>query len=218
MRKLFVAVALVLLFTVAVSAQVVTKGVTGKGIKLGVDFAKINTDYDVLDSILDSRDGFIGGAYITYSFTPRFAVQPEILYVTKGAEKGIFIFNAQWAMDYLEVPVLLKFDINPNGPVHPNLFVGPAMSVLLSSKLHALNYEYDVTDGMKTMDYSLVFGGGIDYKHFCFDVRYTLGLANTVDAAKVNKITEAEPDDFYYLEGDPSIKNTNLSFMVGVKF
>jgi hypothetical protein len=92
------------------------------------------------------------------------------------------------------------------------------MSVLLSSKMHALSYEYDVTDGMKTLDYSLVFGGGIDYKHFCFDVRYTLGLANIVDAAKVNEITGAESGDFYYLEGDPSIKNTNISFMFGIRF
>lgn len=218
MRKLFVAVALVLLFTVAVSAQVVTKGVTGKGVKLGFDIAKINTDVTEIDEFLDSRDGFIGGAYITCSFTPQFAVQPEILYVNKGAEKDLFLFSAQWAMDYLEVPVLLKFDMIPKGPVHPNLFVGPAMSVLLSSKMHVLNYEFDVTDGMKTMDYSLVFGGGIDYKHFTFDLRYTLGLANTVDATKVNNITGAEAGDWYFLEGDPSIKNTNLSFMVGVKF
>ncbi len=218
MKKLFVAVAILLLFSVGVSAQVVTKGITGKGVKLGFDIAKINTDAADLDEFLDSRSGFIGGAYLTYAISPRFAVQPEILYVMKGAAKDLIIINATWATDYLEIPVLLKFDIMPQGPAHPNLFVGPALDILLSSKFDILDYSFDVSDGMKTMDFSLVFGGGVDYKHFTFDARYTLGLANTVDAAKINELTEAQPDDFYYLEGDPSIKNTNLSFMVGVRF
>jgi hypothetical protein len=218
MRRLIVAIGIVLLFTAGVSAQQETIGITGKGVKLGFDIAKINTDVTELDNFLDSRVGFIGGGYITYNLSREFAIQPEILYVNKGAAKDLILINATWAIDYLEVPVLLKFDIVPNGPAHPNLFVGPAMSILLSSKFHVLNYDFDVSDGMKTMDFGLVFGGGLDYKHVCFDVRYTLGLANTVDAAKVNKITEAVPDDFYYLEGDPSIKNTNISFMIGVRF
>jgi opacity protein-like surface antigen len=218
MKNLILVVGIILLLCVAANAQKPVPGVTGMGFKLGFDVAKINTDYNELDEFLDSRVGFIGGAYITYSLNRQFAIQPEILYVNKGAAKDLILINATWAIDYLEVPVLLKFDIVPNGPVHPNLFVGPAMSVLMSSKFHVLDYDFDVSDGMKTMDFGLVFGGGLDYKRFTFDVRYTLGLTNTVDAAKVNKITEAEPDDWYYLEGDPSIKNTNLSFMVGVRF
>ncbi|MDD4050715.1 MAG: porin family protein [candidate division Zixibacteria bacterium] len=218
MRRLLLAVVLVSLFTVGVSAQQTIPGVTGKGFKLGFDIANINTDYDELDEFLDSRVAFIGGAYMTYSFDRHFAVQPEIFYVMKGAEKDLFFITAHWSSDYLEVPVLLKYDFMPDGPVHPNLFVGPALDVLLSSKFKISDYEVDVSDGMKTIDFSLVFGGGLDYKRFVFDVRYTLGLVNTVDAEKVNELTGALPDDSYYLEGDPSIKNTNISFMVGVKF
>jgi len=62
-----------------------------------------------------------------------------------------------------------------------------------------------------------VFGGGIDYKRVTLDVRYTLGLANTIDADKVNSISGEEPGDNLYLEGDPSVKNRNLSFMIGVR-
>jgi hypothetical protein len=218
MKNVILIGGIILLLCAAANAQKPIPGVTGMGFKIGLGVAKINTDYDELDEFLDSRVGFSGGAYLTYSFNRQFAVQPEILYVMKGAEKDLFLFSAEWSIDYLEVPVLLKFDILPDGPAHPNLFVGPAMSVLMSSKLHALDYEVDVSDGMKTTDFSLVFGGGLDYKHFTFDVRYTLGLANTIDAKKVNEITEAEPDDWYYLEGDPSVKNTNISFMVGVRF
>lgn len=218
MKNLILLVGVILLLCIAASAQQATTGVTGKGLKLGFGIAKINTDNKELDDFLDSRTGFSGGAYLTYSFSHQFAVQPEILYVSKGAAKDLFIFDAHWNIDYLEVPVLLKFNIAPDRPVRPNLFVGPAMSVLLSSSFHVINESYDVKDGMKSMDVGLVFGGGVDYRRVTFDLRYTLGLVNTVDAAKVNELTGAEPGDSYYLEGDPSVKNTNISFMVGVRF
>jgi hypothetical protein len=218
MRNLVLLVGIILLLCVAASAQRPTVGVTGMGFKLGLGFAGISTDYNELNDILDSRTGFTGGAFLTYSFTRQFAVQPEILYVSKGAEKDFFFVTPYWSIDYLEVPVLLKCDIVPAGPVHPNLFVGPALSVLLSSKVGYSDVSYDVSDGMKSMDFSFVFGGGVDYKRITFDIRYTLGLTNTIDAKKINDLTGAQSGDYFYLEGDPSVKNTNLSFMVGVRF
>ena len=217
MKKLTLLVGIILILGVTASAQQANVGVTGKGFKLGFDIASINTDYDELDDFLDSRVGFIGGVYLTYNFTPQFAVQPEILYVSKGAEKDLFIVTPYWSISYLEVPVLLKFDIMPAGPAHPNLFVGPAMSVLLSSEVGYSDESFDVADGMKSLDMSLVFGGGIDYKHLTFDVRYTLGLTNTIDADKVNELTGEEAGDYFYLEGDPSVKNSNISFMIGAR-
>ncbi len=219
MKKLIMVMAVILLLCAAASAQQPGVGVTGKGVKLGFDIADINTDYDELDEFLDSRVGFSGGAFLTYNFTPQFAVQPEILYVTKGAEKDLFFIGAEWSMHYLEIPVLLKLNIVPEGKVRPNLFAGPALSLLLSSEVRVMSESYDVSNGMKSMDMGLVFGGGVDYKRITFDIRYTLGLVGTVDAAdKVNELTGAEPGDSYYLEGDPSVKNTNLSFMLGFRF
>jgi len=218
MKNVILIVGVILVLCVAASAQEAVSGVTGKGVKLGFDLASINTDYNELDELLDSRMGFIGGAYLTYNLNRQFAVQPEILYVSKGAEKDLFIVTPYWSIRYLEIPVLLKFDLVPQGPVHPNLFAGPAMSILLSSEVGVLDLSYDVADGMKSVDFGLVFGGGFDYKWFVFDARYTLGLANTVDADKFNDLTGEEPGDYFYLEGDPSVKNNNISFMVGVKF
>ena len=218
MRTLILLVGTFLILCVAANAQESSSGVTAKGLKLGFGLADINTDYNELDEFLDSRVGFSGGAFLTYSISRQFAVQPELLYVSKGAEKDLFIFSAHWTTDYIEVPVLLKFDLVPNGKAHPNLFAGPAMSILLSSEIGALGEKFDVADGMKSLDVGFVFGGGVDYKRITFDVRYTLGLVNTVDAAKINTMTGAVPGDFYYLTGDPSVKNTNISFMVGVRF
>lgn len=218
MKKLIVSVGIIMLLCAAANAQQTVPGVKGFGVKLGFGFAKINTDYSELDAFLDSRIGFIGGGYLTYGLNRQFSIQPEILYVLKGAEKDVFLFTAYWQIDYLEIPVLVKFDIVPEGPAHPNLFAGPALDILMSSKIGALDESYDVKDGMKTIDFSLVFGGCLDYKRITFDLRYTMGLVNTIDADKVNKLTGADPNDFYYLEGDPSVKNTNFSFMFGVRF
>jgi opacity protein-like surface antigen len=217
MKNLGLLAGMILLLCVAASAQQPVAGVKAVGVKLGFDVAKINTAYQELDEFLDTRAGFIGGGFLTYGFNRHFALQPEILYVNKGAQKGLFLFTAYWEIDYLEFPILLKYDLDPGGSVHPYLFAGPALGILLNSKIGALDYTYDVTDAMKPVDFSIAFGGAVDYKRVSLDLRYTVGLANTVDAAKVNKMTEATPDKWWYLEGDPSIKNTNFSFMLGIR-
>lgn len=218
MKKLIMLTGLILLLGVTVCAQKPGVGITGKGFKIGLDFASINTDYEELDDFLDSKTGFSGGAFLTYSLNRQFAVQPELLFVMKGGEKGAFIFSAEWSLNYIEVPILLKFDLMPQGPAHPNLFAGPAASFLLSSEISALGYSYDVAEYLKSIDFGLVFGAGLDYKRVTFDIRYTLGLAGVIDAAdKWNEFVEAEPGDYLYLEGDPSVKNNNISIMVGIQ-
>lgn len=209
---------MILLFGVGASAQLTGKGITGKGLKLGFDIASIRTGISELNNYLDTKTGFTGGAFLTYNFSREIALQPEILYVSKGAKKGFFIFSVSWNVNYIEIPVLLKYGLAPNGRVRPNLFVGPAVDILTNSELSVIGVSFDVTDGMKKTDVGLVFGGGFDAKSVTFDVRYTLGMSNTVNADKVNKLTGAETGDFYYLTANPEVKNRNISFMVGVRF
>jgi len=225
MKNLILLVGMILVLCVTASAQQAgatpqtTVGVTGKGLKLGFGIANISTEYAELNDFLDSRVGFSGGAFLTYALSRQFAVQPEILYVSKGASKDFFFFNAHWNLDYLEIPVLLKFNLMPEGKLQPSLYAGPALDVLMASKFHIIDETYDIKDYTKSMDFGLVFGAGLDYKHITFDVRYALGLTNVVDAAeKINEATGAVPGDSYYLEGDPTVKNTDLSFMIGARF
>lgn len=219
MRKLFLALGIVLSLCAAASAQESAAGITGKGFKLGLGIADISTDYSELNEFLDSRVGFSGGAFLTYALDRQFSLQPELLYVSKGAGKDLFFFNAHWNLDYLEIPVLLKLDLSPDASLHPSLFAGPALDILMSSKFHVINEDYDLKDYTTSLDFSLIFGAGLDYKRFTFDVRYSLGLSSVVDAAdKINAATGAEPGDSYYLDGDPSVTNTDIQFMAGVRF
>ncbi|HPC12030.1 MAG TPA: porin family protein, partial [candidate division Zixibacteria bacterium] len=206
MKQLILMAGALLMLGIAASAQESPAGVTGKGVKLGLDFSRINTEYDELDDFLDSRVGFTAGAFLTYRVSRQFAVQPEILYVAKGAEKDFFFYTPEWATEYLEIPVLLKFDLMPAGPAHPNLFAGPALDFLLGSEFRVSDYRIDLSDYTQSVDVGLVFGGGIDYGYFTFDARYTVGLIGMVDgfddfAAAVNEATGAEPGDSYYLDG-----------------
>lgn len=222
MKKTILLGGIILLLYVSVSAQKPEVGITGYGVKLGLGFAGINTDYDELDDFLDSKTGFSGGAFLTYSLNRQFAIQPELLYVMKGAEKGAFLFSAEWSMNYLEVPVLLKFDMAPAGPIHPNLFVGPSVALLMSSEISAFGYSADVADYVKSMDFGFVLGAGLDYKRFTLDARYTMGLGGVLDVADAldawNEYVEADPGDALYFDEEPSVKNTNFSVMVGFKF
>ncbi len=219
MKNLVLTMGVVLFLCGAAGAQETAGGITGQGFKLGIGIANISTDYEELNEFLDSRVGFSGGVFLTYAIDRQFSIQPEILYVSKGAAKDFFFFDAHWNLDYLEIPVLLKLDLAPEDKVHPSLFAGPALDILMASKFHVLNEEYDIKDFTKSMDVSLIFGAGLDYKRVTFDIRYSLGLSGVVDVGQgINEATGAEEGDAYYLDGTPSVKNTDIQFMAGVRF
>jgi hypothetical protein len=223
MKKALITFGIVVLFALSGVAQDDMTGLTGKGIKAGLNLADmVGDDAEGLDMKL----GFGGGGFITYNFTPQFAIQPELLYMMKGPKEevtdGVNVYEFKWKMTYLELPVLFKFTPAMEGNVKPNLFAGPAISLLLSSDLELEELSVDIKDAMRSMDFGIAFGGGLGFQMetmtITFDARYTIGLTKPVDHEEYNKLLELEPDDPDYLTEDPNAKNTNISILLGVGF
>lgn len=71
-------------------------------------------EYEVSSTM---RRGVAAGVFINLPVTPRFSLQQEILYVQKGSRQdiGVDIFdiptvlNVTYDLDYLEIPVLLRY-------------------------------------------------------------------------------------------------------------
>jgi len=86
----------------------------------------------------ESTWGFAGGVSASYNFTDYLGVGLDVLYSSqgqkyKGTESGIS-YTAKTTLNYLKLPLLLRFNSDPNSVVQFNAFLGPQFSFLLSYK------------------------------------------------------------------------------------
>jgi hypothetical protein len=162
------------------------------GVKGGVNIA--NQSVDPSDSeYSDYRSGMAIGGYIGIPLAPGWSIQPEALFSMKGDKEEASGVSGSAKLDYIEVPVLAKASFMPHASAHPSLFAGPSVAYNLSSKTAIegmgapLDGEYDMKDETSAFDFGLVFGGGLEIpmssgvRTVGIDVRYTLGLTNTID-------------------------------------
>jgi hypothetical protein len=182
------------------------------GVKAGVSMASYKwTDSEASKSL--TRPVF--GVFFALNLNRFVAIQPEAYYLTQGGtwlNEGAVI-SQKWVdfYNYIHVPVLAKFRFMPDKKWTPILFAGPAVGFLLSA--HYKYYEdgveiwdKDIKPGLKSTNFSVVFGGGLEYKldklMLVLDIRYDLGLAN-IDR-------DNDPTD--------ELKTRALMFMLGVGF
>ncbi len=207
MKRLVVTMfAVVLMFTLC-SSSVFAGGLTGKGLKAGLNFANFHGD-DTEGMTFNSKMGLCAGGFITYSINDVFAIQPEVLYTMKGTKWDTgYGATITYSVNYLEIPVLVRLSIASQGSVVPSLFVGPYVAIKLSSKAKIEpeggggSVELDWGEDIKTTDFGVVVGAGVDFSLFSMpvtvDARYTLGLTSMYDS----------PDD---------LKNGVISVMLGL--
>ncbi|MCK4359357.1 MAG: PorT family protein [Candidatus Cloacimonetes bacterium] len=211
--KIIGALVLVLLFSTSLLAQ----GITGKGVKLGMNLSTFTGD-DADEEGLEKkmRIGLAVGGFITYSVNEMFALQPELYYSMQGAKykssegdiDGTLIFR----YNYIQIPILAKLNLSMESNIKPNILLGPSLGLNMSAKYEYTDELGDAVEAMgidkkgdvenvKSTDFGLVFGGGVAVGPAVIDVRYNLGLT-TVD----DSVFE---DDF---------KNSTISIMVGYSF
>lgn len=207
MKKLIVVV-LAALCVVALAPRDLAAGV---GIKGGYSLAKFSlvpADPEMSWQYLPS---WVAGVY--FDFKLGFvSVQPEILYTRMGAKYADAVedFRLEYRFDYVQVPVLLKFNIVPAGPIRPFLYGGGYGAYLLKAEgfmqMGEDSETADLIEDLQRYDYGIVGGGGLAFKlpgiSLSVEGRYNLGLANIMK----------DPS-----EGE-SLKNRSIMVLVGVGF
>ena len=173
------------------------------GVMAGVNLAKVGGS-DVFGA--DNRTGLLGGVFLTLHLTRSFGIQPEILYSQKGfSDNSDPNFDATVKMDYIDVPVLLRYDIPVVGPIRPFFVAGPAFGVQAKCAFEAsgegasASVDCDNLDDSeiqfekKTFDLSGVFGAGLDFRvggsTLMVGARYEHGFSDVVENAAVKNRT-----------------------------
>lgn len=146
MKKIILSIAAVFAFGIA-SAQD-SEGIRF-GVKAGVDIASVKADMGPVE-VSESYTGFFAGAFMEIGVTEKFAVQPEVLYVSLPDD-----------FSFLSIPVMAKFNVAEDFA----LMVGPDLNYFLNAEEDEFKVNigaggsYNVTDNLDiNAKYSIGFG------------------------------------------------------------
>ncbi len=191
------------------------------GAKAGMGMSSITGTPDYWESYTDYKAGFVAGMVLLYEFNDRLALQPEILYAQKGVQSnlydGIILVDVAASFNYIELPLLLRYQFPLEGKFKPHLFAGPAIAYSLSSELELsasiLSTSVDIGSVTHVSDFLAVAGGGFGYEVgsgvVTLDARVSYGFTNVLLSGdfEVNRsIHTIEEDDF---------KNYSIVIMLG---
>lgn len=207
MKKLIIAV----VAAVALTALVPLGLQAGVGLKGGLSWSSLSlASTEPIPFTFGTSQSYAGGMFfdIGMGFV---TVQPEILYVRMGGEYEVDELNSlEFRHQYIQVPLLLRFNILPAGPIRPFICAGGYGAYLIKAEgvmeIDGTVEKTDVTEDYQRFDYGLVGGAGLLFKlgvvGLSIEGRYNYGLANLLKDPAV---------------GD-SMKNQSLMALVGIKF
>jgi hypothetical protein len=149
------------------------------GIKGGINYANqsgsditITTQNYKSEAITNYHIGLLAEIKLLENF----AIQPELLYSTKGASYKYALTEFKNELGYITIPVLLKFGLSKS----LSLELGPQAGFLLSEKNNV-----DFKDS-ETFEFSAVGGLGLKItKNLFIQARYGLGLTNATKNAEI---------------------------------
>jgi hypothetical protein len=153
------------------------------GIKGGVSVSEIQSD--LLD--VSNRTGFVGGGSLGIALVPGFVIQPEVLFVRKGAKLPADLGSGTVDVDYLEIPLLLRLSLLPvKGPVDVRVLAGPVASFNSSGTPSLAETRADLKK-IKDADYGVAVGSALAFQpggmRIVAEGRYTFGLTDVLDLA-----------------------------------
>jgi hypothetical protein len=187
MKKLLVAMVLLMATTTIVNAQGARLGV-----KLGTNLNKISGE--------SFKEGFdlsyhVGG-FLELDINRKWGIQPEVLWSQTSTQRTNFdnIYagqinpfnnNEKIKLDYLSIPVLLRYTIG--GILTLN--AGPQFGILLNQDKTLLQ---NGESAFKSGDFSMVAGGQLNFKFLRIYGRYNIGLQNINDIDNKDKWTNQQ--------------------------
>ncbi|TGE21629.1 PorT family protein [Hymenobacter aquaticus] len=194
---------------------------TGFGIKGGFNLSDVYGDDKKNFTDGSNYKSFHAGIYGQYGFNNRLSIQPELLYSRQGFEgnstktttTGTATSTStvkERRLDYLQVPVLMVFNILDNVSIH----AGPQVSLL--TKVVEDGKERKIADdggvygySYTSFDYGLAVGAEARVGPARVGARYNAGFANIIKDQNLATTGNKALSD---------IKNSNFQVYVGIGF
>lgn len=162
------------------SSEGLAQGRVRAGIKGGVNASSLFYDSQGVNN-KNERIGFHAGVFAQAPLGKFFAIQPELLYSTKGAsaDYNVLGFNGRntFKLNYAELPVLATFKLGQT----VELQAGPYAAYLLNSNVNS-NGDFGTgssainRDNFNKIDYGIAGGLNIYFGKAFLGARYEQGL------------------------------------------
>jgi hypothetical protein len=148
------------------------------GLKAGLNVANLSNSQG---GERGSRLGLHAGALAHIHLSPKWGLQPEIVYSSQGAKYTVSDGEHSLGLDYINIPVQLQYMFDNGFRVQ----TGPQVGFLANVKDKRGDVEtgFFTSDDFKTIDFSWSVGlGYLSYSGFGVDGRYNIGVSNINDA------------------------------------
>ena len=152
------------------------------GLRIGLSVATVNADSHYLDGGTPTSGlnlGFTAGVQVAPA-TPLY-LETGLSYVEKGGKGGpndAFTYN----MNYLEVPLLIKYQHNFDAVTSIQPFAGVYCAAGIGGKIKDQDYRQTYNsfsdDAFKRMDAGLRLGCGLQFDYLYAELGYDIGLSN----------------------------------------
>lgn len=171
-------------------------GQTVVSLRAGMNVATLGGDAIIVNP--DHRIGVSIGGAVSIPMTETLGIFLGASYSQKGAEPPVDVGpDVVLALDYLEIPALLRFAIPSEGTVGAHVLLGPVIGLEVKCEGQGSGGGFDVSvdcDQLqldtKTFDLGVAGGFGIDLQAterltLTLDLLYDLGLTSIVDGIDV---------------------------------
>jgi len=175
--KIVVITCLALLSFIPLQAQWEVGGLIGFNVA-GISVSPLASSEDY-----SSKLGFGLGAVVDRLLTDQIILHLEPMYLQKGGTIKTSSFTLKFKVNYIELPIMIKYAFILNSVVVPYAMAGPSIGLLTSAKYEDdEGYTQDEKDSTSGFDFGLGLGGGVSYPYgnmtFFAETRYVFGLVN----------------------------------------
>jgi hypothetical protein len=162
---------------------------------IGQELADLLTaeTFDSWSSSLSRNDGLALGVFHVFQQTPTLGIQLEGQYVRRGGAidlaHGAETLTSAFRLDYLEIPLLVRFSPAPLADVRAVLLGGASIGLRVSSTLEVSADDQsesdDVSEVFTGTSVGLIAGLGLSFRvdlstHIVVQARYYHGLTNVL--------------------------------------
>ncbi|WP_080057342.1 porin family protein [Spirosoma aerolatum] len=172
--------------------RAIAQGITRVGLKGGLNASSLFYDSQGV-SDKNERIGFHVGVFAQAPIGEFFAIQPELLYMTKGASAtyNVLGFSGKntFKLNYAELPVLATFKLGQA----VELQAGPYISYLLNSNINS-NGDFGTgssainRDNFNKVDYGIAGGLNIYFGKAFIGARYEQGLQQIANSGAAKTV------------------------------
>lgn len=153
------------------------------GFRIGGAFSTVSSDDKYLDGG-SMRTGLNVGVAAGFQVAPHAPIYFEtgLSYIEKGGKGSFDGRKFTYNLDYLEVPLLLKYDCRLDRDLSIQPFLGGYVSAGVGGKIkdfgHRQAYSSFDDDAFQRFDGGIRLGCGLQFNYLYAEVGYDFGLAN----------------------------------------